>query len=304
MIELLHDMTWVLPLRTPELTQLANAFTWLGYGTFLLFAVPIGFWGWNKHTFFRLLLLIGISAWLNALFKDIFQDPRPPLELRLDDRVGDSYGLPSGHAQLAVVLWLWLAYEVRRLWCWVACALICLGVCLSRLYLAAHDIEDVLVGALLGGVTLVIAARVKDLAWWREAHVGWHVLSILVIGGGSLALWPALEAPDYVPLFVGLLIGAALGWRVEGRLLDFGAAPQVWRRVLAALLGALGFILLQKVLKVVEAQLGLPAEYWQGLRGLLMGLFVTLAMPWLLVKARLLVARRTPAVAAGEVVGA
>lgn len=304
MIEFLHEMSWVLPLRTPELTHLANAFTWLGYGTFLLFAVPIGYWGWNKGTFFRLLLLIGISAWLNALFKDIFQDPRPPLELRLDDRVGESFGLPSGHAQMAVVLWLWLAYEMRRLWLWVVCALICLGVCLSRLYLAAHDIEDVLVGALLGAATLVIAARVQHLGWWREAHVGWHVLGVLAVFGTSLALWPHGEAPDYVPLFAGLLCGAAVGWRLEQRWLDFGTAVPAWRRGLAALLGALAFILLQKGLKWLELQLGLPPVAWQGLRGLIMGLFVVLAMPWLLVKARLLSARASAPALAGEAVGA
>ncbi|MEK1908494.1 MAG: phosphatase PAP2 family protein [Pseudomonas sp.] len=302
MFELLHEMSWVLSLRSPELTQLANALTWLGYGTFLLFAIPIGYWGWNKHSFFRLLLLIGISAWLNALFKDLFQDPRPPLELRLDDRVGASYGLPSGHAQLAVVLWLGLAYEVRRLWLTVLCTLICLGVCLSRLYLAAHDVEDVLVGALLGGATLLVFARLKGLAWWPAAHVGWHVLSIVLVGAVSLVLWPG-EAPDYVPLFVGLLAGAVVGWRVERRLLDFSAALPLWRRVLAAVLGALGFILLQKLLKVLEVQLGLQPMAWQVLRGALMGLFVTLAMPWLLVRMRVLVAR-TACAPRGEAVAA
>ncbi|MCY1287131.1 PAP2 superfamily protein [compost metagenome] len=303
MIEFLHDMTWVLPLRTPELTQLANAFTWLGYGTFLLFAIPIGYWGWNKGTFFRLLLLIGISAWLNALFKDLFQDPRPPLELRLDDRVGDSYGLPSGHTQMAVVLWLWLAYELRRPWAWLLCGVVCLGVSLSRLYLAAHDIEDVLVGAVLGGATLLAAAWLKDLRWWREAPVGWHVLTVLAVVGISLALWPHRQAPDYVSLFAGLLVGAVVGWRLEQRLLDFGTAVPAWRRVLAALLGALGFLLLQKGLKWLELQFGLPPLAWQGVRGLVMGLFVVLAMPWALVKVRLLSARVKPLVA-GEAVGA
>ncbi|UVE18328.1 phosphatase PAP2 family protein [Pseudomonas sp. LS44] len=303
MFELLHSLDWVLPLRSPELTQVANGFTWLGYGTFLLFAVPIGYWAWNKGTFFRLLLLLGVTAWLNALFKDLFQDPRPPLELRLDDRVGESFGLPSGHAQMAVVLWLGLAYEMRRAWFWVVCGLICLGVILSRLYLGAHDVEDVLVGALLGGVTLLVFARVKDWAWWREAHVAWPMLGVVLISAVSLALWPG-EAPDYVPLFTGLLVGAIAGWRIEQRLLDFSSAVALWRCVLAGVLGALGFVLLQKLLKFVGANVALEPLYWQMLRGLAMGLFVTLLMPWLLVKVRLLPARRMPAAPSAELVDA
>ncbi|AYC31444.1 phosphatase PAP2 family protein [Pseudomonas cavernae] len=303
MLELLHNMDWVLPLRSPALTQVANGFTWLGYATFILFALPIGYWVWNKGTFFRLLVLIAVTAWLNALLKDIFQDPRPPLELRLDDRVGDSYGLPSGHAQIAVVMWLWLAYEVRRAWFWVVCALICLGVCLSRLYLAAHDVEDVLVGALLGGATLLLFARVKDWAFWREANLGWPLGAALLVTAASLALWPG-QAPDYVPLLAGQLVGVSLGLRLEQRTLGFGIAVPAWRRLLAGVLGAVGFVLLQKLLKLLGANLELPPLYWQGLRGLLMGLFVTLLMPWLLVKARLLSARQREPVAVADVAGA
>ncbi|MBO3273816.1 phosphatase PAP2 family protein [Pseudomonas schmalbachii] len=287
MYELLHNLDWVLPLRSPGLTHVANGFTWLGYGTFLLLAIPLGLWAWNKGTFFRLLVLIAVSAWLNALFKDYFQDPRPPLELRMDDRVGESYGLPSGHTQMAVVLWLWLAYEVRRLWFWLVCSVICLGVSLSRLYLAAHDVEDVLVGAALGGVTLLVFARIKDWALWNKANLALPVGLAVLAGVASVALWPG-KAPEYVPMFVGLLVGAGLGFRIERQTIDFGVEVAVWKRALAAVIGSVAFLLFQKGLKAVGAQLPLEPLYWQALRGLSMGLFITLVMPWVLVKMRLL----------------
>ncbi|MNO57462.1 lipid A 1-phosphatase [compost metagenome] len=298
MYELLHGLDWVLPLRSPELTHVANAFTWLGYGTFLLLAIPLGFWAWNKGTFFRLLVLIAVSAWLNALFKDYFQDPRPPLEFRLDDRVGESYGLPSGHSQMAVVMWLWLAYEVRRMWVWVLCSLICLGVILSRLYLGAHDVEDVLVGSALGGATLLVFAQVKDWAFWNRTSVVLPLGLAVAAGVVSMIFWPNAQAPDYVPLFIGLLVGSGVGLRIERQITDFGVAVPAWRRVLAAVIGSIAFLLFQKALKQVGAQLPLEPMYWQALRGLSMGLFITLLMPWLLVKAHLLSRQRSAAPAA------
>lgn len=292
MFELLHSLDWVLPLRSPGLTQVANGFTWLGYATFILFALPIGYWAWNKGVFLRLLVLVALTAWLNALCKDLFQDPRPPLVFSLDSRVGASHGLPSGHAQVAVVLWLWLAYEMRRAWLWVVCSLICLGVCLSRLYLGAHDVEDVLVGAALGGATLLLFARVKDWAFWSEAPVVWPLAAVLLLTSASLALWPGQAvAPDYVPLLAGLLLGVGAGYRLERRWLGFAATLAPWRRIVAGVLGAVGFLLLQKLLKLLGAQLALEPLYWHGLRGVLMGLFVALLMPWLLVKLRLLTAQ-------------
>ncbi|MNZ61468.1 hypothetical protein D3C78_795660 [compost metagenome] len=54
------------------------------------------------------------------------------------------------------------------------------------------------------------------------------------------------------------------------------------------MLGSVAFLLFQKGLKAVGAQLPLEPMYWQALRGLSMGLFITLLMPWVLVKLRLL----------------
>ena len=111
---LLHNLDWVLPLRSDWLTVLMHGVSLLGYEKFILFFLPLGYWAWQRPLFLRLFVLVSINALLNAYLKDLWQDPRPPLAMRLDDLVGASYGLPSGHSQVAVVLWLWLAYELRR----------------------------------------------------------------------------------------------------------------------------------------------------------------------------------------------
>jgi hypothetical protein len=89
-------------------------------------------------------------------------------------------------------------------------------------------------------------------------------------------------------LLAGLLIGVIAGHWQEERLLGFRAPAVLWRRGLVALVGLAAFLLLQLLLKWLEAALGLAPMLWQGLRGLLLGGFVGWLMPWLLLRAGLL----------------
>ena len=58
-----------------------------------------------------------ISAGLNEWVKDLFKLPRPFwIDPKLGLSVETSYGLPSGHAQNAVVLWGYLAAVGRGRW--------------------------------------------------------------------------------------------------------------------------------------------------------------------------------------------
>ena len=287
MNELLHSLDWVLPLRSDGLTPLMRFFTLLGYEKFILFFLPLGYWAWQRGLFLRLLVLVAVSALLNAWLKDFWQDPRPDIALRMDHEVGDSFGLPSGHAQISVVIWFWLAWELRRAWAWLVSGVVVVGIIFSRLYLGAHDVEDVLGGSLLGIATLLVFEQVRRWSWWREAHELWHVGLILLVFLAAWLSWPG-TAPSYVPLLAGMMVGVLFGYR----RLAFSADVAVWRRVAAAVLGALAFILLQKGLKLLGDAWSVQPLAWQGLRGLAMGLFVAWLMPWLLVRAGLLTAVR------------
>ncbi|HTD06842.1 phosphatase PAP2 family protein [Undibacterium sp.] len=292
MTDLLHNLDWVLPLRTPALTSLAFGLSWLGYSTFIMFFMAVGYWTWSKAIFFRVMLLVAFSAVLNAYVKDLFQDPRPPLSIRLDDLVGTSYGLPSGHAQLAVVIWMWLAYELKRKWAWVLCALIALGVMLSRLYLGAHDVEDVLAGAVLGSLTLVAFARIKDRKWsWQDDPV-YSLALIALVTAAAMITWPDKGiAPVYVPTLAGWMAGGIVGLRCEERVLGFSASPIWWRKALAAVIGAVAFIALQKILKLAGASLNPPPLAWEAVKGLIAGFFIALPVPWMLAKLQLVAKR-------------
>ncbi|MBB4819974.1 membrane-associated phospholipid phosphatase [Pseudomonas alcaligenes] len=287
MNELLHSLDWVLPLRSDALTPLMRFFTLLGYEKFILFFLPLGYWAWHRTVFFRLLVLVAITALLNAWLKDYWQDPRPDIALRMDHEVGESFGLPSGHAQISVVIWFWLALEVRRLWFWLLACTLVTGILFSRLYLGAHDIEDLIGGSLLGAATLGCFALAQRWQGWREIPA--LVLLMLIIAATALAYftWHG-QPPSYVPLLAGLMIAVLYGYRH----LDFSMEVATWRRVLAATIGALSFIGLQWGLKHIGFAFSLDGQAWQAFRGLVMGGFVAALMPWLLIRLGLLKARR------------
>jgi membrane-associated phospholipid phosphatase len=292
MMNILHDLQWVLPLRSDAGTQLAMAFSWLGYATFLMFFMSIGYWVWNKERFFRLLVVVTCNALLNAYAKDLFQDPRPPLEIRLDDLVGASYGLPSGHAQMAVALWMWLAWEVRRTWVWWACSAIALGVMFSRLYLGVHDLEDVLGGALLGGASLFVFAWARRVPSPLQHSLAWQLAAILGVAIAALLSWPGGQSPDYVPMLTAWLATATACLHWDRRHPQFAAPSGPARIVAAALLGALLFWGEQKLLKTLGLQLQWEPTLWSACKGMVSGAFVALFVPWVLRMVRLAPQRR------------
>jgi membrane-associated phospholipid phosphatase len=219
----LHDMSWVVPLRSPELTRIFSAITLLGYFEFFLVMLPLGYWLWDKALFTRLAILVGIVGLSNSFLKDLFQDPRPPIGLALDGRVGDSFGLPSGHAQVATAMWLWLAYEIKRPWAWIVAIVTAAGVCASRLYLAVHDIEDILGGILLGlGSIAVFAVLISDdLKAWYNLNPAIQLAAIAALAPLMWLIWPRHPLPPSIYALVAFIFFWWLGRAIEQRAIQY-----------------------------------------------------------------------------------
>ncbi|MAB14384.1 phosphatase PAP2 family protein [Parvibaculum sp.] len=286
MYSILHDMNWVLPLRNDLATNIFYGFTFLGYAPFFLIFLPIGYWLWDRDMFTRLVVLIGLTAVLNGWLKDFWQDPRPAARFQLDaDRVADSYGRPSGHAQVAVAMWFWLAWEMRRPWAWAAAAFIASGVIFSRLYLGVHDIDDVLAGTILGFITLGIFAWLvseRVIAFIRSLPAGFEFAVIIVSIPALWIIWPNGENPAPIASVLFLL----LGW-FAGAALDKKAAPHKpvlpawWLQIVMAIGGTLGLFALRAgaTKLVVATDLGHPVA---GLAvSALLGFYATGIAPWI-----------------------
>ncbi|MEQ8748094.1 phosphatase PAP2 family protein [Pyruvatibacter sp.] len=297
----LYSMEWVLPLRSEWATPIAKGFTWLGYAPFFLIFLPIGYWLWDRAMFTRLTALVAITAVVNGWFKDLWQDPRPPAEIQLDGQVTGSPGRPSGHTQVAVVMWLWLAYEVRRPWMWGVCIVLAVGVSFSRLYLGVHDVDDVLTGTALALLTLALFAWLVSpsnslVMALRRAPVAQLIL-VFALVPLIAALWPtAVEAADRAThtgsgpilsvmfMLAGWLAGAAL----DTRLAPDRARSAWWQMVIMAVAGIVVLFVLRDAIEAAGTSLGLSDDVTGWVGGTILGFYMTGLAPIAFRAARLM----------------
>jgi len=283
----LHDISWVVPLRSPELTHLFNVLTLLGYTEFFLVMLPLGYWLWDKAMFTRVAVLVGIVGLSNSFLKDLFQDPRPPVEFALDGRVGDSFGLPSGHAQIAVAMWLWLAIEIKRTWAWIGAIVIAIGVCLSRLYLGVHDVEDVLGGALIGLATIAIyGVLVSDqFKAWHDLTAAVQLAAIAALAPLMWLIWPRHPLPDPIFALVAFIFAWWLGRAIEMSAIHYRRHSN-W--IVAGVAAVIGVAVLFGFLRVsTEPLAALPKAAALSVQFAVISLYVTAIAPALFRAARL-----------------
>lgn len=280
MYPFLHDMHWVLPLRSAWATPVWQALTFLGYTPFFLIFLPLIYWFWDRALFIRLGVVIVLNSLLNDWLKDFWQDPRPPIDIQLDhSRVIDSFGRPSGHAQGAVVMWLWLAHELKRGWAWPLAIFIAAGVGFSRLYLGVHDIDDVLTGSALGlaGFFLMLWLFTPRFDWWRALPVWTHVAALAAVGALVVATWPMPRYPegavDTLLFLASTYLGYVIDLRLEPRKL---VRPRWWIGVPAAIVGIVLLFVLRAAAGYAVLLITPDRAVAGAAQALAVGLYVTL----------------------------
>lgn len=147
-------------------------FSLLGSTYLYLLALPLLYWCVNRRIGLNVGFLMLANAILNNLIKVLFALPRPFwISTSVHQWAHESsFGLPSGHAQGAILFWLFLAMQVpakRRPWA-IAGALILAGLIgLSRIFLGVHFPADVIVGFAMGLLVLAIYTRFeKQFRTW------------------------------------------------------------------------------------------------------------------------------------------
>jgi membrane-associated phospholipid phosphatase len=279
---LLYDLDWVIPLRQDWLTPVFKGFTLLGFTEFFFAAFPLLYWCWNKEAGSRIAILTLISAMVVLFCKELFHDPRPPLPYALDGIQPKSFGLPSGHTVMAIVFWGSLALETGKRWTLALALFLIVGIAFSRLYLGAHDLEDVLGGAILGFLLLATQVFRKrfDPGRYRDALL--FLIPFLL-----LLAWPNGSPPGKMILATGFYTGWLIGRKMEIARLHFLPA-RGWKIPVAALAGFGILFLMAYTFRVFLSSFAFPGETAPALGGAFMGFASTVAVPWFLVKLRLL----------------
>jgi undecaprenyl-diphosphatase len=158
-------------IRDPLLTDVMHAITALGGTAFVTAVVAVAAVGSYHLTrrrrwpTFLLATILGAVA-LDNFVKYVINRPRPMLR-PLVDPFGSSF--PSGHTAAAAALCGALAFLLSRdrgrgtqAAIWATAGVIVVLVAVSRIYLGAHWLTDVVGGAMVGGFWTSITARATE----------------------------------------------------------------------------------------------------------------------------------------------
>ena len=265
----------------PALDGIFRAITLIGQEEFYLLLLPLLFWCVDLGLGARLAFLFLLSSYLNTGLKDLFRQPRP---FDLDPRVrlffAEGYGLPSGHAQSAVVVWGSIAAWARKSWFWVMAIGLMALIGFSRIYLGMHFPTDVLagwtIGAVLLGLHLALQPRIEKRL--VKLSLGKQIFLALALPLVLLLAYPVEDTVAPMAVLAGVGAGSAL----RHRYVSFSARGPWRQRAVRFLAGCASVLALYLGLKAA-----LPGEgsalylVFRSLCYGLIGVWISLGAPWL-----------------------
>ena len=280
-------MEWVNSIRGPNLTIFFQYITWLGYKDFLFLFVPFCYWFFDRKIFSTFTLFVFISALINAFLKDFFQDPRPKNIESIDPFLASldpSYGFPSGHAQLAVVIWGFILLRSKNNFIKILCLFLIASISFSRIYLGVHDIADVISGIIFGIVSLLLLEQLLSNkgGWLRELNKTWHFLIYFIFFALAYVVWP-LEENNLVALALGaLVIGFWLGKIMDEKYFNFQNRDNIVLKITFVGLAIIGFIQLNVYVENLFNIINIGHNIEAIISSLLLGFYISFIAPFIL----------------------
>lgn len=271
-------LIWIQSFAAPWLDHVMMFFSFIGDEEFCIAAVPFFFYAVHKRVGIRLAVVLLLSTFANDALKVLFATPRP---IGVDGirslytSSAPGYSFPSGHSQSSATFWGYLAVVWKRSWFTVAAFLLVLGIMLSRLYLGVHWPIDVVGGLIFGG--LFVAAML-----WVETRLQlslrYKLILGLVIPFVLLAVYNGADGRK----MMGFFLGGWMGYVLETAWVGMQLPRRFFKRLLPSIVGVALFFGLRTLLKEY-----LPSDApWDFVRYALLGVFATLAVPYLFVRLR------------------
>jgi len=287
-------------------------FTFLGTAEFFFLVLPVIYWCIDAGLGMRIAFILLFSNAFNEIAKLTFHSPRPYwMSGQVKALAAEpTFGLPSGHAQLAAGVWGTIAANLHRLWAWIAASGIIFLIGLSRLYLGVHFPHDVLAGWLLGCLTLwAFLALSQPIARWVGGLSPLRQVLLILAVAATLLLAQALLVNSLPGYFLppewassaaraggrlppqismqgmlttaGALIGLSLGVLWIGRRGGFQPSGPLWKRELCFIVGFVGVALLHFGLKAIfPAEDSLSGNSLRLVRYVALGLWISAGAPW------------------------
>lgn len=270
------EMTRWLQANYPQLKDFFRFISFFGQFEFFLILVPLLYWSVHKKVGKHLTYLLVISLSLNTIFKHAIRAPRPfwlDASLKLAEET--SYGIPSGHAQIATTMYPYFAFWLRRSWVWLLAIGGVLLMSLSRIYLGVHFLHDILGGQLLG--LLILGGYFLWRRYFEERFhnriLGQRLLLVILVPIGLALIYVAMQLAigqpnlqlswaDFIPLAeltsvedmataVGIMLGVGIGFVFESGRLSFVVDGPWSTRIVRYLLGLFVTVLIWRGLGAI-----------------------------------------------------
>jgi membrane-associated phospholipid phosphatase len=315
--------------------DMADVLRWIDqFGRIERYAViiPLIYWLFNKRFGTHLLIVVTISALLNAVAQHLVQGARPfwldetlcQAVMRPCTDAVQGFGVPDASVQMALVAFGFAALWFRRSWLWLVALAWASLMAVARLYLGVQFFHGAVLAVVLGfGVLIGYAVWMR---WFNQRYkqriLGQRLLILLAALFVLLVLYVVgllgidrmgLNSAENDPLFsaafefntqqvvitVAMLAAAGIGLTLERSRVRFIEQGHLWQLALRALVGLAGTFVLWRGLGFVFDVVTPDATLWLSLpltfvRYVAVGLWMTYYAPWLFVLGQLADAKPQP----------
>lgn len=239
-------------IRIPVLNEFMLLITQLGDETAFLVVALVVFWCVDKYRGYYVLGVGLLGTLASQFMKILCKIPRPWVRdenftiLEEAREAAGGYSFPSGHTQSAVGTFGAVAASTKKKAIAAVCITLAALVGFSRMYVGVHTPADVIVGAALSVVLILI---LRPLMLGKKRHISavyWVMLALSVAFMLFMELYPnpeTLDSHNYegalknAYTLLGCSAGVLVVYYIDEKKLHFTTKALWWVQILKVILG-------------------------------------------------------------------